>query len=128
MQPERTLAFGIALGVETPFTHVYRNVVHRVGQTVEQLLEMHLPVLVQHVCLVEHTVHIALELLIFVHLAVAELLNCLCKYSQQSRNQTQDLCRSLRSLPSVTLVFATQLSCTGASSFSNSGGGYCGIL
>lgn len=48
----------------------------------EKGIQMHIPVVVHHLELMEQAIHVALELLILVYLTIAELLDCLCELLQ----------------------------------------------
>ena len=84
VQPERLVTECFTLGIEAPLAHVHRDVVHRARERIVQLLQMHVPIVVHHLGLVEETVHVAFELFVLVDLLVAELLDRFCKGMNQS--------------------------------------------
>lgn len=83
VQPESFLAQIFPLRIQATFSHVHRNIMHRVGQRVVQLLQMYVPVIVHNLGLMEQTVHVAFQLFILVNLAVAELNDGLCQRARK---------------------------------------------
>jgi len=65
--------------MDAALRHVHQLVPHREWNRGEELLQVHVPLLVHHLDLVEEAVHVALQLLVLVNLAIAELLDGSCK-------------------------------------------------
>jgi hypothetical protein len=129
VKPERFLAKVIAFRIQTPLAHVDDNVLHRLGQRILQQLEMHVTGIVDLLViakadlttrrarqsatynfhLVEHAVHVALQLFVLVDLSIAELDDRLLGDSRLLHAGIVDRLQRLQDLRWRPFIIATRL-------------------
>lgn len=75
VEPECSFAMCVALGLQTLFAHSHRDLLHlrvELFNTGGKFLQMQMSLVVDHLCLVEDTGHVALQLVVLVDFAVTE--------------------------------------------------------
>lgn len=81
MIPESRFTWRITFGHQTLFAHHCENVLQlllELFDTTDEFLQMQMTLVVDHLSLVEDAAHVALELLVIMDFAIAELHNGLC--------------------------------------------------